>query len=139
MAEKRCFKCGLTKPLTAFYGHPRMADGHLGKCMDCAKADAKAHRAANDSVRERDRERSKLPHRKAHQARVTARWLAEHPERRRAQIALGNAVRCGKVQRQPCHICGAENVEAHHPDYSRPLDVVWLCVRHHRLVHAEAA
>lgn len=44
----------------------------------------------------------------------------------------------GKVQRQPCFICG-ERAEAHHPDYSQPLSVTWLCPQHHKDAHAIAA
>ena len=63
---KRCFKCGETKPLDDFHRHPAMADGHLNKCKECARAYAIAHRAANLSAyREYDRARADLPHRKA--------------------------------------------------------------------------
>jgi len=37
---KTCFKCGITKPLTAFYKHPGMKDGYLGKCKICTKKDS---------------------------------------------------------------------------------------------------
>ena len=37
--EKTCFKCGLIKPLTEYYKHKRMGDGHLNKCKDCTKKD----------------------------------------------------------------------------------------------------
>jgi len=45
------------------------------------------------------------------------------------------ALRQGKLIRQPCEICGAIKVDAHHDDYSRPLNVRWLCRSHHRLHH----
>jgi hypothetical protein len=44
------------------------------------------------------------------------------------------AVARGTIIPQPCFVCGAE-AEAHHPDYARPRDVVWLCPDHHREVH----
>jgi len=67
--------------------------------------------------------------------RVWSEWKAEHPKRRAANIAVGNAVRDGKLTSLPCVCCG-EKAEAHHPDYDRPLDVVWLCSAHHKQAHA---
>lgn len=42
----------------------------------------------------------------------------------------------GLIQKAPCIICGEEKVDGHHEDYSRPLDLVWLCRSHHRQLHA---
>ena len=44
-------------------------------------------------------------------------------------------IKRGRLQRKPCYICGAEQVQAHHPDYSKPAVVVWLCKEHHRNLH----
>jgi len=146
---KTCFKCGIPKELNEFYKHSQMADGHLGKCIECAKADVLRHRAANlEAVQAYDRERGKLPHRlarmrayhKAHPEIVSAarhRWAIKHPERPAAALAVSNAVRDGRLVKQPCEFCGALKVEAHHDDYTKPLEVRWLCNKHHKLADVE--
>ena len=63
------------------------------------------------------------------------RYYALYPERYRAEQAVRNAKRNGTLFPQPCAICGAIKTECHHKDYSKPLDVVWLCKHCHRLVH----
>ena len=55
--------------------------------------------------------------------------------KRRAMVTYRTALKRGKLTRTPCHVCGEEKVEGHHPDYSRPLDVVWLCKKHHLELH----
>jgi hypothetical protein len=61
---KLCFKCRRLQPITEFYKHSQMGDGHLGKCKDCAKKDAKQTRWAKiDHYRQYDRRRSSMPHR----------------------------------------------------------------------------
>jgi hypothetical protein len=46
-----------------------------------------------------------------------------------------HAVATGALLREPCLFCGDPNVEAHHHDYTKPLEVTWLCRQHHALVH----
>ncbi|WP_156137632.1 hypothetical protein [Methyloceanibacter caenitepidi] len=64
-------------------------------------------------------------------------WEQNNPEKRRAQKTVENALKAGRLERQPCERCGAEKVHAHHDDYSKPLDVMWLCPKHHRERHRE--
>lgn len=60
METKRCFKCNIEKPLTDFYKHPQMPDGHVNKCKECNKKDVRENYAdkvdekrAYDSYRQR--------------------------------------------------------------------------------------
>lgn len=132
MASKACFKCGEVKPLSEFYRHRKMADGHLNKCKDCTKADVRQHRAENDSVREYDRRRgNRQP------AGYLRSYRNRNPEKYAAHISVGNALRDGRLHRQPCEECGDTNVHAHHDDYAKPLKVRWLCPMHHKRHHAQ--
>lgn len=140
MTTKRCFKCLCEKPLEAFYKHAQMGDGHLNKCKDCTKADVKKHRQEHwETVRAYDRMRASQPHRVALRNRVVAEYENKFPNRKRAVTAVNNAVRDGRLKKQPCWECGSEKAVAHHPDYDRPLDVIWLCQPHHKQAHALVA
>lgn len=141
--SKACFKCGETKPLGAFYTHPMMADGHLNKCIDCAKADVRSSRAARIAYYQAyDRGRNKLPYRvsdRKARAKAAAQPRPEtDPQKRAARVAVGNAVRAGKLLRSPeCQVCGVTtDTHGHHEDYSKPLEVLWVCTACHALIHA---
>ncbi len=63
-------------------------------------------------------------------------WAERNKEKRKAHSALNNAVRDGKITKGPCSVCGTTiRVHGHHPDYLKPLEVVWLCHLHHEDLH----
>ena len=64
------------------------------------------------------------------------RWQSANPKARWAHVALQSAIHRGVIKREPCAVCGAEKVDGHHPNYDRPMDVVWLCRRHHKELHS---
>lgn len=65
---------------------------------------------------------------------------ANSEERRkiRARRLANKAILRGKLHRLPCRDCGEPKTHAHHPDYDRPLEVIWLCPAHHRAEHGKA-
>ena len=135
---KNCFKCGELKPMDQFYKHPQMADGHLGKCKECAKKDVHEHREKNlDKVRAYDRKRAKLPDRIKSAQEITALWRKADSRRGACHSAVARAVRSGALVRQPCERCGNEKSLAHHESYDRKLDVNWYCQPCHKKRHAE--
>ena len=145
---KICFRCNAEKDLSDFYKHPQMADGHLNKCKECAKDDNRKR----GSDPEYERRRNKLPHRlrarklydqtedgKAAHKRAIAAYRGRNPNKYKAHCVLNNAVRGGKLQRGiSCEICGSgTTLHAHHDDYSKTLEVRWLCATCHRQWHAK--
>jgi hypothetical protein len=69
--------------------------------------------------------------------RYRRRQMERDPEKEAARRAVLYAVRTGKLVRQPCEKCGETPAEGHHDDYSKPLEVRWLCPTHHDAHHAE--
>jgi len=57
------------------------------------------------------------------------------PWRRKILKAVCRARKLGLLVPQPCEVCQSEIVEAHHDDYNKPLEVRWLCRRHHNEWH----
>ena len=136
--EKECFKCKTVKPLTEFYKHSMMADGHLNKCKQCAKRDVSEHREKNlDKIRAYDRDRGKRPERIKLNVEVTRAWRSEDLRRQRAHNMVSRSIKKGELTRMPCIRCGALKAVAHHDDYDKPLDVMWLCTPCHKQRHKE--
>lgn len=66
------------------------------------------------------------------------RWRERNPEKALAHSRFHHAVARGEIVKQPCEVCGAD-AEAHHDDYTKPLDVRWVCRKHHKALHSAAA
>lgn len=148
--KKTCTACGKTKKLDEFYAQKGNSDGRQGRCKECCKKAALENRWKNiEYFRAYDRARGSLKHRvdarkeyqktsayKESKKKATTKYLKRNPEKYAAHNALSNALRDGKITKQPCEICGvSKNVQAHHDDYREPLCVRWLCPKHHAEVH----
>lgn len=135
---KQCIACDEVKPLSEYYRHSMMRDGHLGKCKECTKSYVRTHRAANiDRIREYDRARGKSPLRIANAVEVTRKWRAKDNRLSSAHRAVSEAISKGKMKRLPCERCANPKAVAHHDDYNKPLDVMWLCQPCHKQRHKE--
>jgi hypothetical protein len=145
---KTCFKCEELKPLREFYAHAKMRDGTLNKCKACTKRDSSDHYknmtkdphwVAKERMRQRKKERRRRSGGlvKAYPPRDMSSWRKLNPEKAQAYNRVNYAMRYGKLSKQPCEVCGCSKVQAHHDDYSRPLDVRWLCVKHHNEHHVK--
>ena len=104
-------------------------------CVRKAVRDNRAKRRAQYAAYER--ERFQRPERKAAAVEGMRRHRRLHPDRRVARQAVNNAVRDGKIVRTPCERCGNPQSQGHHADYSKPLEVVWLCFSCHRKEHGQ--
>jgi len=131
-----CKSCDLTKPDSDFYLN---AGKPMQTCKVCRRKKAHDDRRARPEVfSARDAARYVGARREKILADSTVRAKAGGVERR-ARIALANAVRDGKIDKpDACSECltSCSRIEGHHEDYSKPLEVIWLCARCHRRLHA---
>lgn len=127
--EKKCFKCKCTKSIDEFYSHFRMKDGYLNKCKECAKKDGIVNRGKNiDYYREYDIKRfANDPNRKESHRNCSLKYSAKYPEKKLARNKARMALLSGKIKKGLCECCGTSDVQMHHPDYSKPLQIMWLC------------
>ncbi len=124
-------------------------------CKECRKTAVKANRVANaEHYKEYERQRFKNnpARREANKAYAKTKagkkagkksrdkWLRKNIVKRSASILLGNYVRDGKVIKPDCcENCKAKHdrLHGHHDDYSKPLDVRWLCPLCHTQWHRD--
>ena len=136
--SKQCFKCLTIKPLEEFYKHPKMADGHLNKCKVCNKKDSINTRNSKiDYYRAYDLKRAKEPERYKAAAEISSAWRKADKRRSKCHNAVTRAIKAGKLIRQPCIKCNDKKSLAHHEDYDKELEVVWLCQPCHKQRHKE--
>ena len=141
-----CKICGSTSDTSEFYA------GVRNRCKECHKDKVRENRAKkadyyrfydakrfqeDAKVRERHRRYQASDAGKASMNLSRKKWLVANADKRAAHIILGNAVRDGrKVKPDNCEVCGSGGrIHGHHHDYTKPLDVKWLCPTCHRKEH----
>ena len=62
-------------------------------------------------------------------------WRKRNPQKHWAHLSTQTAIRHGLLVPEPCEVCGETKVDAHHDQYDRPLEVRWLCRKHHKALH----
>ena len=140
LAIWECPKCG-----AAFEPTASARKRSNRRCMPCQVVYNRGRRHAIAARRAPKPPRTRNPPKPITAEQRTKRSTAlrakywSDPEYRRKMLARSvtrDEIRAGRLVRLPCEVCGREPAEAHHHDYGRPLEVRWLCRRHHRDAHA---
>lgn len=126
---KICTYCKVEKPLTAFRKDNQVKDGLSRKCRECFSKDYYANREG-EAIRHK---KYKENYRKT----KAEKFRSLPPEVRKARQTVAARIKYNTITRpSECDICKREcKPDAHHEDYSKPLDIMWLCRSCHGQVH----
>lgn len=140
--EKRCHRCGQTKAADEFSKHKERRDGLCPQCKSCSSEyGRKYYQKHREEIRAKSR-RYYQEYKEEIRVRSYERHLL-HPERIKAVSELNHAIEAGRIARpEICSTCDQKSefpIEGHHPDYSKPLEVIWLCKSCHSELHRNSS
>jgi len=135
---KHCPKCFTFKPLDYFLKSKHTKDGVYGWCKTCTRQNSSNGYYKNREKRSAQiKKYAKTKKGRAVSMRASMKWIEENPKKYLAYLAVTNAKRIGFLKVKPCQVCGDLKVNAHHEDYDRPFEVLWLCPAHHKKLHID--
>lgn len=113
---------------------------HVRKYNKTAKGKASKKRyAQTPEHKEYQRKKSKLWHLKNYKPHKRSRlkFLTSEDQtiKRKARVKAQTAVKNGTLIKEKCFYCKSKYTQMHHPDYSKPLEVIWVCRNHHLDIH----
>ena len=114
MKKYKCYLCQQYKLPNEFHKDKYRSSGLSSRCKKCNA----------ELVKKIDRTDYFYQYRLENKLKLQAKWKVKY------------ALKTGKIKRKVCEICG-KKAEAHHEDYSKPLEVKWFCHKHHMGVHKQ--
>ena len=136
MQIKRCSKCKQSKLVEEFSKSAKEKSGYRSRCKVCCLGDNRIY-AQTGYYKRYNKDYEQRPDVKERR-RITKGLYRQRPDVRIKNLArwyANHEIRAGRINREPCAMCGKEQAEAHHSDYNQPLMIVWLCPNCHRVAH----
>lgn len=147
--KKACRLCYIYYPLNNFHKKSNSKDGHNSICKQC-KGAVEAERYLIKRTQITFNRREKYCENPDKFKAANKKWKEKNPDnfikslrkyrstnrlKENARRSVLKRVIRNKITKSPCLICKNPKVEAHHTDYTKPFDVMWLCKSHHTAWH----
>jgi len=153
---KTCVKCGETKELSLFYKRKDSPDGFRNDCKDCRKNTTSINYSSNkEEILKKQRGYQKKAYlenpqkfkdknkryRRSTKGKQTAKRNRVGNVKIFARETLNNKIAQGVIKKpHTCSVCkwvfsDSSRIHGHHHDYSKPLDVTWVCDSCHMEIH----
>ncbi len=149
---KVCTGCKINKSFSRYHKKKGTCDGLRHACKECTNADnrkrwssnkaaynitSKEWAAANKETKKKSCKNWVENNREKYNG-YHSKYRQNNPKKVKARMIVKDAIRHGTMTRQQCKIFDCFDIgEAHHEDYRKPLDVEWLCTKHHKQLHKE--
>jgi len=133
---KTCTNCNRTLDFANFWKSKLGKFGLSSQCRHCHKAKHAEWRKQNLEKRA-DYLKAWRQANPEHYIKLIRQSESRHPVKLKARAQVKRAKKKGILIPSPCEECGNTKVEAHHDDYSKPLEVRWLCKRCHGAIHSQ--
>ena len=163
ITSRICTACKIEKPFDEFGNYKKGKWGKREQCKVCIRVKNKKYERANpdkmtakhnrwyeknkDHVAEYRRKRyadnpepfkeRSIAYRKSKNNEPVKKYKYKYPHKKRAHLYVELAIEYGHLTRpNNCSKCKIEcKPQGHHPDYSKPLEVIWLCPKCHSFEH----
>ena len=149
--KKLCRGCNELKDVDLFSLSSKYKDGRQTRCKQCM---ATYYQARHKEIRDEQRryweqysssnqehlKQKSRQYRKCNGDKLSS-YKKQYASNNGPKVSAKNIVRSyiltGRLVKLPCEVCGKNPADAHHDDYQKPLDVRWLCRKHHKAWHVE--
>jgi hypothetical protein len=134
---KKCNKCGTLKHITDYSKRYDGTDGRRAICIKCCNQKGNIKRWENKTRRRTTGTNRTNEWDAKNKGTILSTNQVTHRKRQHIYQCVFRAVRAGKIIKGDCERCGSSfNVEGHHRDYYKPLQVTWLCNSCHSTIHS---
>lgn len=130
--EKKCPRCLVIKTRNDFYDNKAGISWLCKLCVKDYRQDGNGH----ESVLRAAKKFRDSPAGREYRRSYMRKFGAKYREKYKAEGKIkARSLARYHVKKLPCKVCGDKKTQAHHHDYSKPLDVTWLCSKHHSETH----
>lgn len=137
-ASLRCYVCEVEKPIDSFrqfFNKRNSKTYRKKKCAICEDERWRARYYAGYKDRKLVLDKAWIKNNTKLSRSYGLKSREKFKDRHESRYIFRKAVMSGKIKRLPCEVCGDKKSQGHHEDYSKPLEVIWLCRTHHEDRH----
>lgn len=134
MEKKICSRCDEYKDIELYRKDKSRKSGLDYWCIECRRKYDRERINTPERIESYGKYKNSEKGKEQRRARDRKNyWINRH--KIAAKRIIEEMVKSGEINKMPCQVCGNKKSLGHHPDYSKPKEVIWLCHQHHWDAH----